>query len=53
MFSFLQGLPGFIGPVGEAGIAGEKVSTLSIFHAVVIQRPFLAVKWLSVCVACY
>lgn len=22
---FLQGLPGFIGPVGEPGIAGEKV----------------------------
>lgn len=32
MLPLLQGLPGFIGPFGEMGIAGEKVSMVSICH---------------------
>lgn len=60
MFSFLQGLPGFVGPVGESGITGEKVSAVSICHILlvsqvvvfVVRRQIKSVKLLSVDVAC-
>lgn len=39
-FSFLQGLPGFVGPPGQMGIAGTKVKTvfnLSLFTRITIS----------------
>lgn len=41
MLLLLQGLPGFIGPFGETGIAGEKVCTVSICHTVLASQPVL------------
>lgn len=39
-FSFLQGLPGFVGPPGQMGIAGTKVKNvfnLSLFTRITIS----------------
>lgn len=33
LFSFPQGLPGFVGPPGQMGIAGEKVKNVFTFSS--------------------
>lgn len=39
-FSFPQGLPGFVGPPGQMGIAGEKVK--NVFNLQLLQGSQLA-----------